>query len=195
MYSFITSASVIGLSCLSAVVSAAPFSFANNPLGNGFPNVANPSNQLTNIEAEAHGSLPNGGAPSPPNANSLTSLRLIAFNELFEVAYFTDLKNNITNNVRGYNIFDEPAKFRVLEILSAIQAQEELHALNANEALAAFGGASGGAIQPCQYTFPVTNFEDAIALASKFTDVVLGTLQDVQTQFSTGKLKSSILNH
>jgi len=34
-------------------------------------------------------------------------------------------------------------------------------------------------ILPCKYQFPTTNFNDAIALASTFTDVVLGTLQDV----------------
>jgi hypothetical protein len=51
-----------------------------------------------------------------------------------------------------------------------------LHALDANGALAHF---NAGPIQPCQYKFPTTNFKSAIALASTFTDVVLGTLQDV----------------
>lgn len=32
--------------------------------------------------------------------------------------------------------------------------------------------------EPCQYTFPTTNIRDALALASTFTDLVLGTLQD-----------------
>jgi len=40
------------------------------------------------------------------------------------------------------------------------------------------------ALEPCQYSFPTTNFIDAIALASTFTDVVLGTLQDVIQDFA-----------
>jgi hypothetical protein len=39
-------------------------------------------------------------------------------------------------------------------------------------------------IQPCQYTFPTTTFEGAIELAATFTDVVLGTLQDVVEIFA-----------
>lgn len=36
-------------------------------------------------------------------------------------------------------------------------------------------------IEPCQYDFPVADFESAVTLAQTFTDVVLGTLQDVQS--------------
>jgi len=150
-----------------------PFSF---PLSNGFPNINNPSQALNNIETQAHGTLPN--APPPPTlaADDLTSLRLIAFNELFEVAFFTSLIENITNNVRGFTFRNSAHGRQVLNALTAVQAQEELHALDANGALAHF---NAGPIQPCQYKFPTTNFKSAIALASTFTDVVLGTLQDV----------------
>lgn len=41
-------------------------------------------------------------------------------------------------------------------------------------------------IEPCQYTFPVEDFDSAIALAATFTDVVLGTLQDVVERFALG---------
>ncbi|KAA8567512.1 hypothetical protein EYC84_007988 [Monilinia fructicola] len=40
-------------------------------------------------------------------------------------------------------------------------------------------------IQPCKYDFPVTNFKEAIATASLFTDVTMGTLGDIQTNFGT----------
>lgn len=184
MHSSITSAALLGFSCLS-IVSAAPFSYGNNPLGNGFPTVANPSSQLTAIEQAAQGSLPNGGAPPTPKDNTVTSLRLIAFNELFEVAFFTELIANITNNVPGYTFSTDHSKQSALKTLTAIQAQEELHELNANGAVTKFGGK--GPIQPCKYNFPVTTYKDAIALASTFTDVVLGTLQDVQSLLGTGK--------
>ncbi|KAK5206181.1 hypothetical protein LTR41_008050 [Exophiala xenobiotica] len=155
-----------------------PFKF---PLQNGFPNIQNPSTALTQIEQQAHGLLPNGPPPpSAPAADDLTSLRLIAFNELFEVAYFTELLANVTNNLPGYQFQDQNQKQTVIEALTAIQAQEELHQLNANGALAHF---NAGPIQPCLYNAPVDNFQDAIALASTFTDVVLGTLGDVQVHF------------
>jgi len=188
MLSNVATASLIGLACLSSIVSAAPFSFPDNGQKPGvFPNITNPSQQLTNIEKAAHGSLPiaapsNVTAP-PPKADSITSLQLIAFNEIFEVAFFVDLILNITNRVDGYNNFkSEKAREEVLSILTVVQAQEELHALNANGALAKF---TGEPIQPCQYQFPVTNFVEAITLASTFTDVVLGTLQNVETIFGT----------
>lgn len=60
-----------------------------------------------------------------------------------------------------------------------IRAQEELHAAGANAILAANKAQTVG---PCKYNFPVTNFQDAIALANTFTDVVLGVLPVVQTQ-------------
>lgn len=54
--------------------------------------------------------------------------------------------------------------------------------MNANGALSHF---NVDPIQGCKYTFPVDNFDDAIALAGTFTDVVLGTLQDVQQIFAS----------
>lgn len=177
MVSFLAPASLIGLSCLPALVSAAPFSF---PLGNGFPNITNPSSQLTLIENQAHGSLPNGGPPPNITANTLTSLQLIAFNELVEVAFFTELLSNVTNNVDGYRIQDGATRKFVIDTIRTVRAQEELHQLNANGAVTHF---SNKPILPCQYNFPVSNFEDAVALAQTFTDVVLGTLGDVVTLF------------
>lgn len=101
---------------------------------------------------------------------------MVAFNELFEVYYFTELLKNVTEGVKGYGFQDAALKTKVINTLTAIQAQEQLHALNANNALKRF---NAGPIQACQYNAPVDNFMDAIALASTFTDVVLGTLADI----------------
>ncbi|KAK4546072.1 hypothetical protein LTR36_002209 [Oleoguttula mirabilis] len=149
------------------------------PLDNGFPNITNPSQALTDIEEQAHGTLPNGAAPPPPHPDSLNALGFIAFNELFEVAFFTELLYNITNNVPGFDKI--PDRDNVLDIITVVQAQEELHELNANGAFTKF---TGQTITPCEYVFPVDNFVDAIGLASTFTDVVLGTLPDIQTIFA-----------
>ena len=70
---------------------------------------------------------------------------------------------------------------QVLSILNIVLAQEELHELNANGAFKLF---TNQTIKPCEYIFPVATFNDSIALASTFTDVVLGTLPDIQTVFA-----------
>lgn len=53
--------------------------------------------------------------------------------------------------------------------------------MDANNALSHFNIEP---IEPCHYTFPVDNFDAAVLLASTFTDVVLGTLQDVVERFA-----------
>ena len=68
-------------------------------------------------------------------------------------------------------------------IFTNLTQQEELHALDANNALAHVGY---DPIEPCQYTFPVQDFDSALVLATTFTDVVLGTLQDVVERFALG---------
>jgi hypothetical protein len=147
-----------------------PFKF---PLDNGFPNLSNQA--LRNVEEAAHGTLPNGALST--TLNSTTVFQLIAFNELFEVAFFTDLIYNITHHVPGYSIQSQVLYNYVVETLTAVQAQEELHALGANGILKTAGK---NTIDPSEYVFPVDNFDDAIHLAQTFTDVVLGTLQDGQ---------------
>ena len=153
------------------------------PLSNGFPVVANPSSQLDQINQEAHGELSNKGAPTGLHPDTINSLAFVAFNELFEVAFFTELVQNITLNKPGFTAADIPIdRDTVLANLKVIVAQEELHELNAN---GAFKANTGSTVEPCTYKFPVDNFMDAIALASKFTDVVLGTLPDIQTVAAT----------
>lgn len=55
--------------------------------------------------------------------------------------------------------------------------------MDANNGLKNFGAEP---IEPCTYTFPVSDFYSAIVLASTFTDLVLGTLQDVVEIFARG---------
>lgn len=148
-----------------------PFSF---PLSNGFPNLS--AAALNATEVQAGGTEPNGGAPTLA-ADDLTSFQLIAFNELYEVAFFTDLLYNVTNNVAGFTVSDANTRQVIINSLASIQAVEELHADSANKILQANGWAP---IQPCKYQFPSTTLQSALAFAKTFTDVVLGTLQDVQ---------------
>ena len=94
-----TSPSILpALSITAACVAATPFKF---PLPDGFPN-PNPA-QLAVIEKEAQGPLPNGPLPTIVKSTGVTTLQLLALNEIFEVAYFTELLANVTNSVPGYD--------------------------------------------------------------------------------------------
>jgi hypothetical protein len=180
MYSLISFA-IAGASFLSTVSAAPVAQSSPAPSTNvipfsdaGFPdpNAA----QLLAIETIAHGTLPNGAPPPMISQNGITNLQLVNLNENSEVAFFGSLIHNITINAPGFQIQDPKERDFILEALVAVLAQEELHALNAEAALKHFGQQP---ILPCKYVFPTTNFDDAIALAATFTDLVLGTLQDV----------------
>jgi hypothetical protein len=145
-------------------------------VNDGFP-MPN-DDQLRKIEELAHGTLPNGPPPPPGSISpeGITNLQLVEFNENFEVAFFSSLLHNVTTNVSGYEIKDSKQRDFVIEVLIAVLAQEELHAINAELGLKS---QNQQPILPCKYVFPTTNFDDAIVLAATFTDLVLGTLQDV----------------
>ncbi|KKA17899.1 hypothetical protein T310_8164 [Rasamsonia emersonii CBS 393.64] len=158
----IFSVAALSLSYLAAA-SPLPRSSSPFPLKDGFPTPTRP-----NCNRSSSGPL----APCPT---------LIAFNELFEVAFFDSLIHNITTNVSGFEVKNAKSRELLLKALEAAKAQEELHALNANNALQAF---TGQPIQPCRYKFPSTDLDSAITLAGTFTSVVLGTLQDVIQVFA-----------
>jgi hypothetical protein len=132
------------------------------PLANGFPNPS--QDKLLQIQIDAHGTIPNGGPPPKLSPEGITNLQLIALNEIFEVAYFTELVFNLTEKVPGYDL--GYGHQYVLDALHSIVAQEQIHLLNANGALKKF------------------NFQAAIRLAGTFTDLVMGTLQDVNMIFA-----------
>lgn len=149
-------------------------------LPDGYPSPS--PQQLAEIEKKAGGSLPGGPLPTKLTPEGITTLQLIELNESFEVAYFTSLLNNITNNVKGYTL-PHPSFDRqfIIDTITAVKNQEELHALGTNAILKSAGAPT---IAPCQYKFPVSDFLSAITLANTFTDVVLGVLPQAQTVFA-----------
>ncbi|KAI0022623.1 sexual development protein [Xylariomycetidae sp. FL0641] len=151
------------------------------PDTDGFPEPN--EQQLLDIEKQAGGLLPN--APPPPELSDagITNFQLIAFNENFEVAFFSSLIDNITNHVPGFtNTSSYRNEGEILEILKTVKAQEELHALTAITTLQHFNASL--VPEPCTYVFPTTTLADAIDLAASFTDLVLGTLQDASQSFA-----------
>ncbi|KAL4940046.1 hypothetical protein BDV06DRAFT_224468 [Aspergillus oleicola] len=142
----------------------------------------NPSpEQLQKIEQAAHGTLP--GLPLPANLSTsgITNLQLLAFQEFVEVAFFHELIGNITRTEPGYGFVNDVEREFALRSLTTILAQEQVHTLTANDALKHFGV---NPIEPCHYNFPVSNLNEAIALATTFTAHSLATLQDITERFA-----------
>ena len=108
--------SVVLASTAASLAAAAPFSF---PLPNGFPNLN--ATAMQQVFKLAGGTLPNGGLPSSLKAGGVQALQLIAANEIFEVAYFTELVNNITTGVSGYK-----CGRNALESLQAVVAVSDI---------------------------------------------------------------------
>ncbi|ORX34319.1 putative sexual development protein [Kockovaella imperatae] len=166
---------------LAGLTVAAPFS-----LPNGFPTPNNDA--LHQIFVAAGGSLPNTPLPTTLPSDAVTTLQVIAYNEIFEVAFFSSFLNNVTNGVEGFT--DLPMdKSYIVDILTAVVNQESLHAIGANGILAS---ANATTIPACNYMFPSTDFESAVAIADLFTAVVLGTLQSVVKGFATDMDNSTI---
>ena len=103
MYLSITSSLCVALTAVNAFPASTvsrPLRFVNSS-SDGFPNPS-PA-QVLAIEKQAGGSLPNGALPTSLKAAAITTLNLLANNELFEVAFFTQLLANITSNTAGYD--------------------------------------------------------------------------------------------
>lgn len=108
------------VSVAASLASAAPFTF---PLQDGFPT---PSNDSTNhIAVAAGGTLSNGPPPPKIDPDTLNSFRLIAFNEVFEVAFFNELISNITQRVPGYQLPPGVEQYTV-DVLASVQAVSAL---------------------------------------------------------------------
>jgi hypothetical protein len=148
------------------------------PLSNGFLNVNNAT--LQQLEENAHGTLPNGPLPTSINATTVPILELIAYNEIFEVAWFSSLLANITNNVPGYQVDSPILRDFLIRTFTAVLGQESLHYLGANGILNSTGNAM---VTPCEYVFPDYNLDMALRSSATHTDNVLGALPDAQAAF------------
>lgn len=105
-------------SLIAAPTARAPDTGEKLPDGLPYPS----PNELKIIEQNAHGTLPNGAPPPVISNRGILNLKLIAFNELFEVAFFSELITNITENVDGYRFTDDDDRTETLSWLKVILA-------------------------------------------------------------------------
>lgn len=115
----IFSVAALSLSYLAAA-SPLPRSSSPFPLKDGFPNPN--KTELQQIELRAFGTLPNGPPPANISRDGILNLQLIAFNELFEVAFFDSLIHNITTNVSGFEVKNAKSRELLLKALEAAKA-------------------------------------------------------------------------
>jgi hypothetical protein len=187
MRSFISTAA-LALAASSAV-SAAPAAHKSStgglvqlPLGDGFPKPS--ANQLKQIEKNAFGTLSNLPPPPKLSDDTLTSLRLVAFNENWESFFFANVLRKLDDAHFMRTLGELRVTKEVLKTsIESMLAVEELHSINANNALVKVGKVAP--IAPCKYVFPVDDIKSAIVLAARFTDVVMGTLADVVVDAAT----------
>ena len=106
--------SILSFWVIVAGVAASPFKL---PMRHPSPNST--AAQIDYHGELAGGRLPNGPVPTSLKKAGITALQLIALNEQFEVAYFTELVSNVTNSVLGYDIAP-PDRAYVIESLTAI---------------------------------------------------------------------------
>jgi hypothetical protein len=95
------------------------------PNNNGFPN-PNAQQKLL-IANQAGGLLPGGSPPASLGANSITAFQLIAFNELFETAYFSSLLHNITSEAPGYRAKNKKDLVKIFSTVLAVSESQDTH--------------------------------------------------------------------
>lgn len=113
----IASASVAIFRAVSAAP-AGPRAFSD-PTDDGFPSPSDA--QLSAIEVIADGKISDAPPPATLAPSSLTAFQLIAFNENFEVGFFSSLIDNITSNVNGFDL-EASAKDELLTVLKTVKA-------------------------------------------------------------------------
>ncbi|KZT55814.1 hypothetical protein CALCODRAFT_498142 [Calocera cornea HHB12733] len=198
MHGSILTAATIGLAALGASAAPASARWYDNspstsdanapgtdgtspfPFSDGFPTPS--PEQLQEIFVAAHGTLSNSTPPANISAQGLVNLRLIDFAERIESVFFQEMLFNVTNGVPGYELPSWVDYDYFVNFLNVTQHVEELHNLNAVNALAHFNQT---AIEPCtRYNFPVSTLEESITLAMTFTSNVFGVLGDVVQIFA-----------
>jgi hypothetical protein len=100
-----------------------PFISPSSALDLGLSNrTLNTTQCLDNIERIAHGRIPAASAPLNISSEGIKSLQLIAFNELFEIAFFSSLISNISSDEPGFIVRDERRRDGILRTLRRILA-------------------------------------------------------------------------
>ena len=97
------------------------------PSNDGFPKPND--QQVVTIAQQAGGKVPGGPLSTTLGAGSVTAFQLIAFNELFETAFFSSLLHNVTENVPGYEPDDKGEIVTILKTVLAVSRTHSPHHL------------------------------------------------------------------
>lgn len=78
--------------------------------------------QLEKLEELAQGRIPDTYLPSNISSQGIKNLQLLAYTELIEIAFFTDLITNVSTSQPGFEIEDLEERVEILEGLSTVLA-------------------------------------------------------------------------
>jgi len=131
--------------------------------------------------------LAGGGIPSVATASvhtdysaaGITTLQLLASLENIEAFYYAEFIHNVTSGV--YTMPDDLVMNNTIEVVSKIAAQEAVHVATTGAILRLN---SAPVVPPCNYSFPVTNFEEFLAVANLLTSANFGSVIGAQLQLS-----------
>lgn len=113
----------------------------------------------------ATGGPPNAGAPTGISANAIAGFQAVNFLENLESAFFEQGLANLTYWNRAGELD------AAIEVVTKVHAQELIHVATAEGILKANDAST---FDRCQYTFPVSNAEEFLALANIITSVGIG---------------------
>ncbi|KAL8819174.1 MAG: hypothetical protein Q9191_007789 [Dirinaria sp. TL-2023a] len=113
----------------------------------------------------ATGGPPNGGAPTGISATAIAGFQAVNFLENLESAFFEQGLANLTYWNRAGELD------AAIEVVTKVHAQELIHVATAEGILKANNAST---FARCQYTFPVSNAEEFLALANIITSVGIG---------------------
>ena len=162
------SISLSAIACLAASVSAAPALWPAPPASN--------NQDPASFAAAAGGGVPNGGAPSNISATAVGGFTAVNFLENFEAGFFAQA----IEWIQGWN--HDGSLNLLLEVVTAIHAQEEIHIATAEAILKKNNKPT---LEPCKYTFNgIDSVQDFIELANIITVTGIGAVIDLEAKLA-----------
>lgn len=147
---------------------------AFTPLKDGYPVISNKST-IADVEQLAGGHA--GTYPPAPtlDVDDRTSWAVLAFSSLSTIAFYNELIANITNHVPGYDVSPHNESY-IIQSLEFFVGAAEIQYYDAEWAVTGFNGSK---VRPCEYDFPVTDFESAIDYAIRLSYISIAHIPDM----------------
>lgn len=136
---------------------------------------------LTAIQIEAGGNIPDLDPPTNISSNGLTSLRLLNFIADFELALSGSLLASVTCHTTSQGNKTGSEVTALIKFLREVKAQQELYKYKLSTALGLFGQQPPRA---CCFQIPSESLHQTLEFAGAVAGLVTGALQDIIENFA-----------